>query len=134
MPNAKATTTPATSLDWCVAICMKKLASLYLDGNQIVDLSPLKGLTWISSLGLRDNQIKDVSPLSEMTELRYTFLQNNEIDNVAPLVDMAQRDVDGEQRFAPYWHLYLGNNPVGNDTQQKHIDKLVSLGVRVNRE
>ena len=52
---------------------------LNLNGNQIIDVSPLSGLTNLSWLFLAGNQIKDVSPLSGLTNLSLLILHYNQI-------------------------------------------------------
>jgi internalin A len=112
---------------------LPKLTSLYLEKNKVADLGPLKTVKWLSSLDLKDNQVKDVSPLASLTELRWTFLDRNQVSDITPLVEMAAKDAGGEKRFAPYWNLYLGGNPL-SDASKAKLDELKKLGVRVKAE
>lgn len=112
---------------------LQKLSSLYLDHNQVVDIKPLAGLKWLSLLDLTGNAVVDISPLAKLTELRYTFLQGNKIADIGPLLEMAKKDAAGDRRFAPYWNLYIGGNPLG-DAAAKQIEELKKLGVRVKTE
>jgi Leucine-rich repeat (LRR) protein len=109
-----------------------KLSSLYLDDNQVTDLSPLKNAKWVRLLGLRRNGIEDVSSLANMTELSFTFLQGNKLTDLSPLIEMAKKDAEGDKRFAPYWKLYLAENPLSDDAKTKQVEALKALGVRVN--
>jgi Leucine-rich repeat (LRR) protein len=111
---------------------LERLVSLYLAENEITDISPLARLKWLSSLDLQGNKIADLKPLAGMTELRYTMLQKNEIEDLAPLVEMAKKDAEGDKRFAPYWNLYLGGNPLSDDAKEKQIPELKKYGVRVH--
>ena len=113
---------------------LEKLVSLYLAKNEISDISPLKELKWLSSLDLQGNKISDLKPLEKMTELRYTMLQKNEIKDLGPLVEMAKKDAEGDKRFAPYWNLYLGGNPLSEQAKERQIPQLKDLGVRVKLE
>ena len=45
---------------------------------------------------------------------------------------MAQKDTEGQRRFAPFWRLYLGNNPLEN--AEAHLAQLKEIGVRLNVE
>lgn len=110
---------------------LEKLRSLYLKSNKIKEIKPLAKLTKLSSLDLSMNEVGDVSALSEMTELRFTFLNKNKVTDLAPLVEMAKKDVAGKKRFAPYWNLYVGDNPLSDDATGKQIPELKKLGVRV---
>ena len=42
------------------------LCRLYLDGNQITDVTPLTGLTKLTSLKLAGNPVEDYSPLADI--------------------------------------------------------------------
>lgn len=108
------------------------LWTLKLDSNQIEDISALADVR-VDSLDLAHNRISDVSPLKSQSHLTFTFLQGNQIRDIRPLVEMAREDVKGEQRFAPYWKLYLARNPL-NAESKKMLDELRSIGVRLNME
>jgi len=64
------------------------LQYLYLNQNQISDLSPLAGLTNLQYLYLGDNQISDLSPLAGLINLRELNLYNNQISDLSPLVGL----------------------------------------------
>ena len=53
--------------------------SLDLTGNNIIDLTPLKGLTQLDNLYLGDNNISDLSPLAGLTNLKILHLEGNPI-------------------------------------------------------
>ena len=72
----------------------------------------------------------DAVTLAAFTELRFTFLGGNQVADLAPLVAMAKADAAGQQRFAPYWKLYLGENPLP-DAAKAQLEELKTLGVRV---
>jgi Leucine-rich repeat (LRR) protein len=105
---------------------LPKLVALYVDKNKVSDLSPLKSVKWLERIGLSDNQVKDLSPLADLTELRYTFLSRNQIAEIAPLLEMAKKDLAGEKRFAPYWNIYIGGNPL-SDAAKAQLEELTKL-------
>lgn len=109
---------------------LPKLVAVYVQKNKVADISPLKSVKWLERIDLRDNQVKDLSPLSNLTELRYSLLSRNQIAEVAPLVEMAKKDLAGEKRFAPYWNVYIGGNPL-SDAGKAQLAELEKLGVRV---
>lgn len=111
---------------------LPKLSSLYLGENNVTDVKPLGGLKWLANLDLQKNGVEDVTPLAGLTELRFTFLQGNKIKDFAPLIEMASKDAKGDKRFAPYWRLYLDDNPVEDAKRDEQIKQLKSVGVRVN--
>ncbi|MFM6396708.1 leucine-rich repeat domain-containing protein, partial [Planktothrix sp.] len=69
---------------------LTQLTDLYLDGNQISDISPLSSLTQLTNLDLSDNQISDISPLSSLTQLRNLHLNENKISDISPLSSLTQ--------------------------------------------
>ena len=86
----------------------KYLKRLELQYNQISDISPLAGLTNLTSLNLRDNKINDISPLTGLVNLTSLNLCNNQISDITPvfglpklesldLSDMRTPSVDGVQ-------------------------------------
>ena len=70
---------------------------------------------------------------TELTELRFTFLSRNQVADLTTLVEMAKKDLAGEKRFAPYWNVYVGGNPL-SDAGKAQIEELAKLGVRVKNE
>jgi Leucine-rich repeat (LRR) protein len=110
---------------------LTRLSSLYLDHNRISDLAPLAGITRLSTLDLKDNQIKDLAALAKQTDLRMLFLERNQLTDLTPLVSLAQADAQGEKRFAPYLRLYLAGNPLSETARTKQVEALKSFGVRM---
>jgi Leucine-rich repeat (LRR) protein len=110
-----------------------KIQSLIVDGNQIDSLAPLKDVKWLSTLRIANNKVSDLSPLVGLTDLKYTFLNGNPVSDLGPLVEMARKDVEGEQRFAPYWNLFLDVDKLP-DAAKAQVEELKKLGVRVNPE
>ncbi|MEO1375449.1 MAG: leucine-rich repeat domain-containing protein [Cyanobacteria bacterium J06635_10] len=82
---------------------LNKQGGLTLSGNQISDLSPLKGLTNLMTLILKDNQIRDLSPLKGLTNLISLNLWDNQISDLSPLKGLTNLT-----------SLGLGNNPIKN--------------------
>ena len=56
--------------------------------EEILDLTPLSGLTRLERLDVADNKITDVSALSGLENLTTLDLRNNQITDVAPLKDL----------------------------------------------
>ena len=66
--------------------------------------------------------------MKALSRLRWTFLSGNRIVDISVLAQMAQSDVD--KYFAPYWRLYLEDNPL-NAEAEAHVETLRQLRVRV---
>jgi internalin A len=112
---------------------LSKIQSLILDGNQVESLAPLKDVKWLSTLRLKNNKVADLSPLVGLADLKYTFLNGNPVKDLGPLVEMAKKDVEGEQRFAPYWNVFIDVDALP-DAAKGQVEELKKLGVRVNPE
>ena len=67
---------------------LTSLTSLYLVDNQISDLTPLAGLTNLTDLTLQANQIKDVAPLGSLSNLTGLNLSSNQISDLTPLAGL----------------------------------------------
>lgn len=111
-----------------------KVHALYLPNNPIADFKPLSALKNLERLDLRGTGLSDLSPLAEHTEWKYLFLDDNKISDLSPLVTAAKKDFEGQKRFAPFWRLYIGNNPLSEDAKTKQLDELKKYGTRVHLE
>ena len=61
------------------------LTSLNLGYSSISDITPLKDLTALTHLDLKSNQIVDIASLSGLTQLVRLYLESNQISSVSPL-------------------------------------------------
>jgi internalin A len=110
---------------------LAKIQSLDFDGNQLANLKGVEGMKWLSNLRIRNNKVEDLSPLGGLTDLKFTFLNGNPVKDLTPLVTMAKNDVEGQQRFAPYWMLFVDIDLLP-EAARKQVEELRKLGVRVN--
>lgn len=67
---------------------MPNLKELYLCGQQIEDLTPLKEIP-LTRLYLCDNQITDLSPLADITTLQTLYIGNNPAKDLSPLASLS---------------------------------------------
>jgi Leucine-rich repeat (LRR) protein len=67
---------------------LTRLTTLYLSYNAIADLRPLAGLTNLTSLDLRGNQIVDITALAPLTGLTHLDIGQNHIRDVSALTRM----------------------------------------------
>ncbi|CEK40127.1 immunoglobulin-like domain-containing protein [Paraclostridium sordellii] len=68
---------------------LTNLTTLSLRGNfKVSDISPLAGLTNLTNLSLEYNQISDISPLAGLTNLTTLFLWHNQISDISPLASL----------------------------------------------
>jgi internalin A len=102
----------ATGLEW-----------LYLDNNQLSDISLLSSLTSLQELVLDNNQISDISPLADLTSLEFLHLEENQISDISPLVD--------NQGLGEGDEVYLSDNPLSEESVNTHIPALQQRGIQV---
>jgi internalin A len=105
-----------------------KVYSLYLDGNPLESIQPLASLKNLERLDLRNTGVSDVTPLAGLTEWRYLFISDNKITDLSPLAQAAKKDFDGQKRFAPFWRLYVGNNPLSEEAKGSQLAEIKKYG------
>jgi Leucine-rich repeat (LRR) protein len=64
---------------------LTNITALWLEENNIVDVTPLGHLTNLTSLYLGFNQISDVTPLAGLINLAWVDLDNNKISDISSL-------------------------------------------------
>lgn len=65
------------------------LNELYLEGNQLEDISLLSDLSSLEIVVLADNKIKDITPLNHLKHISLLDLSRNEIEDISPLSNLA---------------------------------------------
>ena len=55
--------------------------------------------------------------------MNFLFLFGNKRTGIADLVAMAKKDREGEDRFARYWYVSLGGNPL-TEAAKAQIEEL----------
>ncbi len=99
---------------------LTNLATLDLIGNNISDISPLKGLK-LRSLDLSYNHIEDISSLSTMTSLTSLNLSHNNISDITPLASLSALRI-----------LNLSSNNIKDINVIKNLKNLESLDLSSN--
>jgi Leucine-rich repeat (LRR) protein len=100
--------------------------ALYLTANPVADFAPLASLKNLQRLDLRGTGISDLTPLAGHTEWTYLFLHGNKITDLSPLVAAVKKDLEGQKRFAPFFQLYIGDNPL-SDAGKAQLEELKKL-------
>jgi hypothetical protein len=57
------------------------------------------------------------------------MLGKNKLTDLGVLVGMAQKDTD--KRFAPFWKIYLVENPLTDAAKTAQVEELKKLGGKV---
>ncbi len=122
---------------------LTNLATLDLVGNNITDLSPLRGMH-LKSIDLSYNHISDLSPLATMTSLEMLNLSHNDIVDVSPLASLVNLTVldlssnkitkiDAMANLKNLQFLDLSSNEIKDVTPLEGIGQsLVSLDISYN--
>ncbi|MEI3368715.1 MAG: leucine-rich repeat domain-containing protein [Clostridium sp.] len=95
---------------------------LYLDDNEIQDISVLSTCNNLIELQLSKNKISDISSLSGLHNLRYLALDNNEISDISPLTEL--QDLRS---------LYLNNNNISDISCIGNYRILERIGISNNK-
>ena len=99
------------------------LTHLYMVGNSISNISPLKDLTSLIHLYLSDNSISDISALKKLTSLTHLYLSDNSISDISVLEDLTSltdldltensiNDVAALEDLTSLRSLYLNENSI----------------------
>lgn len=123
---------------------LNNLGYLYMDNNQVSDLTPLSGLTKLETLQLNNNQISNLGSLSGLTNLKYLVMDNNQVSDLTPLSDltnleMLQLNNNQISDFSPLsnatnlWALVINNNQISDLTPMEGLNNLVVLHLSNNQ-
>ncbi len=94
--------------------------SLYSDGNNISDISPLEGWTSLEYLDVSAN-INDISVLSSLSGLKEISLKNGQISDISVLSNMTQlKKID------------LSNNQISDISPLESLTNLKTLSIKNN--
>jgi LPXTG-motif cell wall-anchored protein len=99
------------------------LKELYVDGNQVTDLSPILSLPNLQTLSLSFNPLKNLSELKNLTKLENLDVSGTTIRSIG-----FAKGLPNLQTFTATDLLYVENNQETKDT----LSYLKSKGVKVN--
>lgn len=126
-----------------------KLSEVYLQGNQLDDISSLENAPLLSVLSLADNGLssEDLSSVTNFKFLKYLSISDNEIDSLESLKNMTRleelraqnnqiSDLSALRLMKRLKALYLGNNNIsckyttgGTETNVRYLSYLTNLEV-----
>ena len=103
---------------------LTNLKYLTLLRNEVSDISALSGLTKLEGLTLRANNISDISPLSGLTKLRWLSLGDNNISDISALSGLTSLT---SLLLADYYDVYIDENNENNISDISVLSGLTSL-------
>ena len=77
-----------TDLSGIEAFAGKGITWIFLDWNELTDISPLSSLTQLTKISFSGNQVFDLTPLSSLENLKNITAINNNIENIEPLTNL----------------------------------------------
>ncbi|MFB2923711.1 leucine-rich repeat domain-containing protein [Aerosakkonema funiforme] len=137
---AKAGTSDGNKAEEILSNCTE----LDLDGNQIIDISPLSCFTNLIVLNLHYNQISDITPLSSLSNLKELYIGDNQISDINPLLSLSNlnvlnlrsnqiSDVSLLSYFSNLTKLYLDNNRIADLNFISSLANLIELTLANNQ-
>ena len=109
--------TSLSGLEWAT-----NLATLYLSGNSITNLTVLQNLSQLTSFTLYSNKTANLSQLSSSTNLVYLSLVGNSISNLSFLLNLTRLNV-----------LNLDDNQIADLSPLSGLTNLNIISLRQNR-
>ncbi|MDE0178824.1 MAG: leucine-rich repeat domain-containing protein [Gammaproteobacteria bacterium] len=100
---------------------LTNLTTLDLNFNNVVDVRPLAGLTRLNYLDLWGNEISDLTPLENLVDLFWMGLDDNEITDIRPLAGLSIIEA-----------LHLNGNAVADISPLANLEALDTLGLNGN--
>ncbi|MBU0898502.1 MAG: hypothetical protein KJ613_01665 [Nanoarchaeota archaeon] len=98
------------------------LKNLYMNVNNVVDISPLENLNNLLFIALGDNRISNLSSLSGLAGLKELYLHGNQIVDISPLENLVNLT-----------RLQLMSNQIVDITALQNLHSLVFLDLQDNK-
>lgn len=122
----------------------KNLRYLYLDKNQVSDISPLADLTDLKDLQIQRNEVSDISDLAGLINLTDLHLYENQINDISALEGLINltflflnrnqiNDISVLANLTKLTGLLLDYNHIGNISALVGLTNLTSLHLGYNR-
>ncbi|NOV04316.1 leucine-rich repeat domain-containing protein [Paenibacillus planticolens] len=100
----------------------KNLYSLYLDNNNISDVSPIANLPKLTKIGLGGNKLNDISSLGSLPSLISVGLNHNQIKDISVLSKSPNLEI-----------LSINHNQIQNIDSLSGLTKLTFLNIEENQ-
>lgn len=97
------------------------MSTLYINDNEITNLSPLAGLSELSLLNVRNNQITTLTPLAGVVSLAGLDIGSNAVTCLSPLTNLVNLTI-----------LYFNNNEILSISPLTALTNLNNLKMSYN--
>ena len=123
---------------------LTRLQTLFLNNNQIQDISFLENLSQLKDLNLSDNHIQDISFLKNLSQLKELDLSSNKIQDISFLQYLSQlkslnlsknhiQDYSFLENQSQLKSLYLSSNHIQDISFLKNLSQLQELDLSSNK-
>lgn len=100
----------------------KAIEWIYLDWNQITDISILSKFNSLTKISASDNQITDLTPIQNLENLQNINFGNNQITSIEPITNLTNLK-----------YLYMDNNQITSIVGIQNLKKLVEISMAGNK-
>jgi hypothetical protein len=100
---------------------LENLTGLWLYGNNVSDLSPLGNLSRLTVLSVNDNNVTDLEPLANLKRLETLSLEFNSVSDLSPVAGLTN-----------LIELWLGNNQISDIEALAELSGLIELNLNHN--
>ena len=109
-----------------------------INSNSVSDISPIAGLTNLTTLNLTNNSVADISPIAGLTKLTWLYLTNNSVTDISPiagltnlktlsLINNSVADISPIAGLTKLKKLYLNSNSIADISPVAGLTKLTVL-------
>lgn len=109
------------SLDGLELFANKGIEWIYLDWNEITDISILSKFESLTKISASSNKITDINPISNLKNLQNINFSNNQINTITPILNLSELK-----------YLYLDNNQIQDISNISKLSKLKELSMSGN--
>lgn len=100
----------------------KGIEWIYIDWNQITDVSVLSKLESLTKISASDNQITDLTPITNLKKLQNINFGNNQIKSIEPITKLSSLK-----------YLYLDNNQITSIEGIQNLKSLIEISIAGNQ-
>lgn len=109
------------SLEGLELFADKGIEWIYLDWNEITDISILSNFTSLTKISANGNQISNINAISNLENLQNINFSNNQINDIRPILNLTNIK-----------YLYLDNNQIENIEGISKINQLKEISISGN--
>lgn len=134
-----------TDLSGIEVFAGKGITWIFLDWNELTDLSQLSSLTELTKVSFSGNQISDLTPLSSLENLRNITAINNNIESLEPLTNLTNieyicldgnklNSIDEISNWTNLKEISIANNlieTIPNLENSQNIEKINLMGNKI---